>query len=84
MGFRKKKHNKNVFCFFFKIYNQSPAYLFNIIPYSNISCQTRNAHNVPQYLTKYTFSKVSFFLSTIRKWNRIGFTICNSKTLAIF
>ena len=44
-------------CCFHKIFrNQSPEYLFNIIPTSVRRYNTRNANNIPQFKVKHNFS----------------------------
>ena len=56
-------------CCFFKIFrNQSPKYLFNIIPTSVRLYSTRNDNNIPQFKIKHNFFQ----------------NICNSENLNIF
>ena len=70
---------------FFKIYkNQSPNYLFGIIPTASRSYVTRNAHNIPLYIFKHSFFKNSFFPSTVIEWNNLDPNIRNSSSSSIF
>ena len=72
-------------CCFFKIFrNQSPKYLFNIIPTSVRPCNTRNANNIPQFKVKHNFFKNSFFPSVVIEWNKLDLNIRNSENLFIF
>ena len=72
-------------CCFFKIFrNQSPEYLFNIIPTSVRPYNTRNANNIPQYKVKHNFFQNSLFPSVVIEWNKLDQNICNSENLNIF
>ena len=52
-------------CSFYKVFkNQSPRYLFKIIPIRNPACSTRNHVNIPLFKTNQ-----NFFPSTIIEWN---------------
>ena len=72
-------------CCFFKIFrNQSPEYLFNIIPTSVRPYNTRNANNIPQFKVKHNFFQNSFFPSVVIEWNKLDQNIRNSENLFIF
>ena len=53
-------------CLFKIIKNQSPSYLFQLVPSPNISYFSRNSENIPKLRTKHDFFKNSFFPSTKR------------------
>ena len=72
-------------CCFYKIFrNQSPEYLFNIIPTSVRPYNTRNANNIPQFKVKHNFFQNSFFPSVVIEWNKLDQNIRNSENLFIF
>ena len=72
-------------CYFYKIFrNQSPEYLFNIIPTSVRPYNSRNANNIPQFKVKHNFFKNSFFPSVVIEWNKLDQNIRNSENLFIF
>ena len=59
-------------CCFYKIFkNESPRYLFNIIPTRNPFYITRNHTNISLFKTNHIFFKNSFFPSTIIEWNNL-------------
>ena len=65
-------------CLFFKMFkNQSPKYLFDIIPQSNCQYRTRNVHTIPHINVKQQFFKNTYFTSTITEWNKIDSNIRN-------
>ena len=66
-------------CSFYKIFkNESPRYLFNIIPIRNSSYITRNHAKIPLFKTNHNFFKNSFIPSTIIKWNNLVPNLRNS------
>ena len=72
-------------CSFYKIFkNESPRYLFNIIPIRNSSYITRNHANIPRFKTNHNFFKNSFFPSTIIEWNNLNPNLRNSDTYGTF
>ena len=59
-------------CCFYKIFrNQSPEYLFNVIPTSVRTHNTRNANNIPQFKVKHKFFQNSFFPSLVIEWTKL-------------
>ena len=49
-------------CLFYKIYkNQSPSYIYNIIPTINTHYTFRKSDKIPYFKTKHNFYKNSFF-----------------------
>ena len=59
-------------CLFYKIYkNQSPSYLYNIIPTTNTHYTFRNSDKIPYFKSKHNFSKNSFFPSIIIELNKL-------------
>ena len=80
----KRRQYKKLCCFFKIFRNQSPKYLFNIIPTSVRPCNTRNANNIPQFKVKHNFFQNSFFPSVVIEWNKLDLNIRNSENLFIF
>ena len=58
---------------------QSLEYLFNIIPTSVRSYNTRNANNIPQFKVKHNFFQNSFFPSVVIESNKLEQNIRNSE-----
>ena len=72
-------------CYLFKITNnQSPRYLFQLVPSLNTRYFSRNSENIPQLRTKHDFFRNSFFPSTIKEWNNLDPQIRKSKSISIF
>ena len=71
-------------CSFYKVFkNQSPRYLFKIIPIRNPACSTRNRVNIPLFKTNHNFFK-NFFPSTIIEWNNFDPNLRNPDTCGTF
>ena len=66
------------------IANQSPSYLFNVIPKSNTTHQVRGSDNIPLLGTKHNFFQNSYFLAPIKEWNRLDIDIWKSDKISIF
>ena len=59
-------------CLFFKIIkNQSPKYLFELIPTARQAYMTRCKNRVPLFNIKYDYFKSSFFPSTGIEWDKL-------------
>ena len=72
-------------CCFFKIFRyKCPKYLFNIIPTSVSTYNTRNTNNIPLFKVKHNFFQNSFFLSVVVEWKKLNLNKRNSKSLNIF
>ena len=72
-------------CCFFKIFRyKCPKYLFNIIPTSVSTYNTRNTNNIPLFKVKHNFFRNSFFPSAVIEWNKLDLNIRNSESLNIF
>ena len=72
---------------FYKIVKeQSPEYLYDLIPSSNISYQTRNSRNlvIPQFKIRNNFFLNSFFPSALVEWNKLDWDIRNSPSYSTF
>ena len=75
----EKRRRYRKLCCFYKIFrNQSPEYLFNIIPTSVRPYNTRNANNILQFKVKHIFFQNSFFPSVVTDWNKLDQNIRNS------
>ena len=64
--------------------NQSPSYLFNVIPRNNTTCPTRGSDNIPLLDTKHNFFQNSYFPAAIKEWNRLDIDIRKSDSISIF
>ena len=74
LGLESLQHRRwyRKLCCFYKILkDQSPKYLFNIIPKLNRPYPTRNANNIPHFKVKHSFFKNTFFPSAIMEWNKL-------------
>ena len=82
---REKRRWYRKLCYFYKIFNeQSPTYLFIIIPVSSRSYFTRYVENVPSFKVRHDFFKNSFFPSTVIEWNKIDKNIGKLESPNIF
>ena len=87
LGFEslQQRHCCRKLCSFYKDFkNESPLYLFNIIPIRNPAYSTRHHVNIPLFKTNHNFFKNSFFPSTIIEWNNLHLNLRNSDTYEIF
>ena len=87
LGLESLQHSRwyRKLCCFYKILkDQSPKYLFNIIPKLNRPYSTRNANNIPHFKVKHSFFKNTFFPSVIIEWNKLDPEIQNVPSLNIF
>ena len=87
LGLESLQHSRwyRKLCCFYKILkDQSPKYLFNIIPKLNRPYPTRNANNIPHFKVKHSFFKNTFFPSVIIEWNKLDPEIQNVPSLNIF
>ena len=75
------------FCLFYKlIKEQSPAYLFQLIPENKTPYTTRSIQKsqIPFLKTKTNFFKNSFFPAVILEWNKLDVNIRNSASCNVF
>ena len=87
LGLESLQHRRwyrKLFCFYKILKDQSPKYLFNIIPKLNRPYPTRNANNIPHFKVKHSFFKNIFFPSVILEWNKLDPEIQNAPSLNIF
>ena len=87
LGFESLQHRRwyRKLCSFCKVFkNNSPCYLFNIIPIRSPACSTGNQVNIPLFKTNHNFFKNSFLPSTIIEWNNLDPTLRNSDTYGTF
>ena len=83
LGFEslQQRHWYRKLCCFHKIFkNESPRYLFSIIPTRNPFYITRNHTNISLFKANLIFLKNSFFPSTIIEWNNLDPKLRNSDT----
>ena len=72
-------------CCFFKIFRyKCPMYLYNIIPTSVSTNNTRSANNILLFKVNNNFFQNSFFPSAVIEWNKLDLNIRKSETLNIF
>ena len=81
---QQRRWYRKLCCLFKIINNQSPRYLFQLIPSLNTRYFSRNSENIPQLRTKHDFFRNSFFPSTIKEWNNLDPQIRKSKSISIF
>ena len=77
----KRRWYKKLCCFFRIFRNQSPKYLFNIIPTSVRPYRTKKANNIPHFKLKHNFFQSSFFPSVVIEWNKLDQNICKSENM---
>ena len=68
---------RKLFCFYKILKDQSPNYLFDIIPKFARPYCTRNESNIPYLKVKHSFFKNTFFPSVIIEWNKLDPEIKN-------
>ena len=66
------------------IANQSPLYLFNMIPMQITSRPFRGSDNIPLLGTKHNLFQNSYFPAAIKEWNRLDIDIRKSDSISIF
>ena len=72
-------------CLFYKIYkNQSPSYLYNIIPTITAHYTFRNSDKMPYFKTKPNLFKNSLFPSVIIEWNKLDPSLRRCDSYSIF
>ena len=70
-------------CLFYKIANnQSPSYLSDYIPSTEIICNTRHAANVTTSKSKHTFFRNFYIPTKIIEWNKLD--IRNAENYVLF
>ena len=87
LGLESLKHRRwyRKLCFLYKILkDESPSYLFDVIPKVNRQLETRSASNIPLVNVKHEFFKTTFFPSVIIEWNKLDSYIRDSKSFQIF
>ena len=68
-------------CLFHKIItNQSPAYLYNIIPQVHHLLNTRNKFRIPQFFSHTSYFSGSFFPYVIKEWNKLDISIIKTES----
>ena len=80
---QKRRCYRKLCCLFKIINNQSPKYLFQLVPSPSPRDFSRNSENISQLRTKHDFLKISFFPSTIKGWNNLDPQIRKSKSMSI-
>ena len=81
---QQRRWYRKLCCLFKIIKNQSPNYLFQLVPSPNTRYFSRNSEKIPQLCTKHDFFKNSFFPWTIKEWNNLDPHIKKSKSISIF
>ena len=81
----EKKRWYRKLCCFYKVYkSHSPKYIFNFIPVTMSTYNTRNTNNIPQFKVKHNFFRNSFFPSAVIEWNKLDLNIRNSESFKVF
>ena len=87
LGFESLQHRRwfRKLCTFYKIFkNQSPRYLYELLPIKTTPHNTRSSINLPLFHIRHNFFKNSFFPSAVIEWNNLDLSIRNSESLSIF
>ena len=71
-SFQQRRWYRKLCCLFKIINNQSPSFLFPLVPSPNTRYFARNSENTPQLRTNHEFFKSSFFSSAIKEWNNLN------------
>ena len=71
-------------CLFKIMNNQSPRYLFQLVPSLSTKYFSWSSKNIPKLQTKHDFFENSFFALTIKEWNNLDLHIRKSKNISIF
>ena len=81
---QRRRWYRKLCCLFKIINNQSPRYLFQLVPSPNTRYFSRNSENIAQLWTKHDFLKNSFFSLAIKEGNNLDPQIKKSKSISIF
>ena len=81
---KKRRWYRRLITFYKIVTNESPPYLFDLIPVNNNQYFTRSADDIPPFRTKHDFFKNTFFPSSIKEWNILDSSIRNAESLAVF
>ena len=81
---QRRRWYRKLCCLFKIINNQSPRYLFQLVPSPSTRYFSRNSENIAQLWTKHDFLKNSFFSSAIKEGNNLDPQIKKSKSISIF
>ena len=81
---QQRRWYRKLCCLFKIINNQSPSYLFQLVPSPNTRYFARNSENIPQLRKEHEFFKNSFSPSTIKEWTNLEPKIRKSKRISIF
>ena len=87
LGFESLQHRRwfRKLCTFYKIFkNQSPRYLYELLPIKTTPHNTRSSINLPLFHIRHNFFKNSFFPSAVIELNNLDLSIQNSESLNIF
>ena len=82
LGFEFLQHRRwfRKLCTFYKIFkNQSPRYLYELLPIKTFPHDTRLSINLPLFHIRHNFSKIRFFSSAVIEWNNLHLSIRKSK-----
>ena len=82
--FERRRWYKKLCCFFKIFRYKCPMYLYNIIPTSVSTNNTRSANNILLFKVNNNFFQNSFFPSAVIEWNKLDLNIRKSETLNIF
>ena len=79
------RHYFRKLCSFQKFYkNESPQYLFKLVPLRHSSYKTRNAGNTHVFKAKHNFFKNLFFRSVVTEWNSLDLNIRKVGSFSVF
>ena len=69
---------------FSKIKNQSPPYLYELLPIKTTPHNTRSSNKLPLFHITHIVFKNVFFPAAVIEWNYLDLSIRNSESLSIF
>ena len=87
LGLESLQHRRwyrKLCCFYKVLKNQSPKYIFSIIPKLNRPYSTKNANNIPHFKVIHSFFRNTFLPSVIIEWNKLDPEIQNAASLNTF
>ena len=86
LGFESLQHRRwfRKLCTFYKIFkNQSPRYLYELLPIKTTPHNTRSSISLPLFHYRHNCFKNSFFSSVVIEWNNLDLSIRNSESQSL-
>ena len=86
LGLNSLQHRRwyrELWCFYKTLKEQSPKYIFNMIPTLTRPYSTRNANNITHFKVWHSFFKNTLFSSVIIEWSKLVHEFQNDPSLNI-